>query len=57
MSEKIDPELVDDRDVQEEDVLMGELPEYDPTEFELPDDYEYVEVDEEGDENGDEDEA
>lgn len=52
MSEKIDPELVDDRDVQEEDVLMGELPEYDPTEFELPDDYEYVEVEEDGEEDG-----
>lgn len=53
MSEKIDPELVDDRDVQETDIEPVTLPEYDPSEFELPDDYEYVEVDEEGDEDGD----
>lgn len=47
MTDKKDPELVDDRDAKEEDIDEIELPEYDPTEFELPDDYEYVE---EGDE-------
>lgn len=52
MIEKIDPELVDDKDDDEiEDaVIPFPLPEYDPAEFELPDDYEYVE--EEGEENG-----
>lgn len=53
MKEKIDPELVDDRDVEETDIDAVELPEYDPSEFELPDDYEYVVESEEGDENGD----
>ena len=57
MTKKIDPELRDDRDEVATDVPQIELPEYDPSQFELPDDYEYVEVDEEGDENGDEDEA
>lgn len=50
MTEKIDPELVDDRDVQETDIAPVELPEYDPSDFELPDDFEYVEED--GDEDG-----
>ena len=51
MTEKIDPELVEDRDVHEEDVAAPvDLPDYDPEDFELPDDYEYVE--EEGDEDG-----
>lgn len=53
MKEKIDPELVDDRDVQETDAEAVELPEYDPTEFELPDDFEYVEEDEEDGEDND----
>lgn len=57
MSEKIDPELVDDRDVHEEDIAEIDLPEYDPSEFELPDEYEYVEVDEEGDSDASENEA
>lgn len=48
MSHKIDPELVDDRDVQETDIEPVDLPEYDHEQFELPDDYEYVEVDEDG---------
>lgn len=49
MTEKIDPELADDRDVHESDVAAVDLPEYDPEDFELPVDYEYVE---EGDEDG-----
>lgn len=44
--EKIDPELAEDRDVQEEDIEPVDLPDYDPAQFELPDDYEYVESDE-----------
>lgn len=51
MEEKRDPELADDLDVQETDIDLVELPDYDPTDFELPDDYEYVE---EGDDNGSE---
>jgi hypothetical protein len=47
MTDKKDPELVDDRDVKEDDIAEIELPEYDPSEFELPDDFEY---EEEGDE-------
>lgn len=53
MTEKIDPELVDDRDLREVDVENLPLPDYDPSEFELPDDYEYVEVDEDGEDDGD----
>lgn len=54
MTEKIDPELVAD---EHDEVLVDRvepvvLPDYDPEDFELPDDYEYVE--EEGDENGSE---
>lgn len=49
---KIDPELVDDRDVRETDTPPVQLPEYDPSDFELPDDYEY-EDEEEGEEDGD----
>lgn len=41
MKEKIDPELADDLDVSEDDIEPVELPDYDPTDFELPDDYEY----------------
>lgn len=48
MTEKIDPELVDDREVEETDTEPVELPEYDPALFELPDDYEWVEVEENG---------
>lgn len=49
MSEqKIDPELVDDRDDTVEEVPVEvDLPEYDPLQFELPEDYEYVEEDDE----------
>jgi hypothetical protein len=47
---KIDPELVDDRDVQEEDHTLVQLPEYDPGQFELPDDFEYEEDEEDGSE-------
>lgn len=37
----IDPELVDDRDVSEtDDYPEVELPDYDDSQFELPDDYE-----------------
>lgn len=48
MSEqKIDPELVNDLDEPfQEDVPDVDLPEYDPLQFELPEDYEYVEDDE-----------
>lgn len=54
MTEKIDPELVDDKDdeVVVDRVEPVDLPDYDPEDFELPDDYEYVE--EEGEENGSE---
>lgn len=53
MTEKIDPELVDDRDDApvSDDVAAFPLPEYDPEDFELPDDYEH---EEEGDDNGSE---
>lgn len=47
VEQDIDPELIDDRDVSETDIAPVELPEYDPTQFELPDDeYEYEEGDE-----------
>jgi len=56
MSEKIDPELVDDKDdsVVDDTVPEVDLPDYDPTEFELPDDYEFVEDEEDGDDDGSE---
>lgn len=48
VEQDIDPELVDDREVSDEDLpVQIDLPDYDPTQFEFPDD-EYV--DEEGDE-------
>lgn len=47
-NEKIDPELVDDRETQDVDIDEIELPEYDPEQFELPDDFEFTE--DEGDE-------
>jgi hypothetical protein len=50
MTEKQDYELVDDRDVHETDIPEVPLPEYDAAQFELPDDYEYVE--DEGEDNG-----
>ena len=53
MTEKRDPELADDRDVEETDIEPVDLPDYDPTPFELPDDFEWVEV-EEVDEDGSE---
>jgi len=46
----IDPELVDDRETHDEDVEPIELPDYDHSQFELPDDFEYTEED--GDEDG-----
>lgn len=51
VKQDIDPELVDDRDVEESDTEPVELPDYDPTQFELPEDYEdFDEDEEEGDE-------
>lgn len=50
MTEQIDPELADDRDNDESDVAEVELPDYDPSQFELPDDFEYSEEDDEEDE-------
>lgn len=43
VKQEIDPELVDDRDVDEADQSVVILPDYDDTQFELPDDFEYVE--------------
>lgn len=43
---KIDPELVDDRDVAETDIDPIDLPDYDPAQFELPEDFEYTEDEE-----------
>lgn len=40
---KKDPELVDDRYADETDDTVVEVPEYDHSQFELPDDYEYTE--------------
>lgn len=53
MTEKIDPELVHDEDDKtvSDTVEPVVLPEYDPEDFELPEDYEY---EEEGEENGSE---
>jgi hypothetical protein len=51
MTQKQDYELVDDRDVHEVDTPPVDLPDYDPAQFELPDDYEYVEEDE-GEDDG-----
>lgn len=53
MTEKIDPELVEDKD---DEVVVDRsepvtLPDYDPEDFELPVDYEF---EEEGEENGSE---
>lgn len=53
-NQTIDPELVDDREVQEVPLVEVEIPDYDPNQFELSDDYEYT--DEDGDDDGDEDE-
>lgn len=47
VEQDIDPELRDDRDLPTVEDAVVELPDYDPAQFELPDDYEYVE---EGDE-------
>lgn len=47
VEQDIDPELVDDRDLHEEgEDEVIELPDYDPTQFEFPDD----EYESEGDE-------
>ena len=53
MTEKIDPELVADAEDERvsDDVAPVVLPDYDPTDFELPDDYEF---EEEGEEDGSE---
>lgn len=53
MTEKIDPELVDDANDEQvsDEVAPVTLPDYDPADFELPDDYEF---EEEGDDNGSE---
>ncbi len=52
-NQEIDPELRDDRDETVEEVpLEVDLPEYDPLQFELPDDFEYTE-ELDGEENGD----
>lgn len=40
---QIDPELVDDRAVEETDVEVVDLPEYNHEQFELPEDFEYTE--------------
>lgn len=45
VEQDIDPELVDDREFYDTDVTPVELPEYDPTQFEEPDD-EYVDEEE-----------
>lgn len=47
MDYDIDPELVDDRETHDDDVEAFELPDYDPTQFELPDDYEDGDEDDE----------
>lgn len=47
---KTDPELVDDLDTRDEEVVFAfDMPEYDPIQFELPEDFEYYE--EEGDDD------
>lgn len=53
MTEKIDPELVEDKDDApvEDNIAPVALPDYDPADFELPEDYEF---EEEGEENGSE---
>lgn len=48
VEQDIDPELVDDRDVEADEDEVVELPEYDPAQFELPDDD--YEEEEDGDE-------
>jgi hypothetical protein len=46
--QKIDPELVDDLDTRDEEVEVAfDMPEYDPTQFELAEDFEYEEDGEE----------
>lgn len=48
VEQDIDPELVDDRDEQAENDEPVDLPDYDPTQFDDPDDdYEHVEEDDE----------
>jgi hypothetical protein len=46
-----DPELFDDPEEGVGEEVEVELPDYDESRFELPDDYEWVETDE-GDEHG-----
>lgn len=50
----IDPELVEDEVADEAVVEEVELPDYDPSQFELDEDFEYT--DEWGDDDGSEDE-
>jgi len=45
MNKNIDPELVDDRDNDETDIEPVDLPDYDGSQFELPEDYEFAEDD------------
>ena len=47
VEQDIDPELADDREVADDEIGEVDLPDYDPTQFEFPDD-DYVdeEVDE-----------
>ena len=53
MSDKIDPELADDKDIDaEEDIPEVELPEYDHSQFEVADDFEYVEETEDEEDGG-----
>lgn len=52
-NQKIDPELVDDRNVHEVGDVFVDIPEYNPEQFELPDDFEYTEeLDGEGEVDG-----
>ena len=51
MTQNIDPELVDDRETQETEVESITLPEYNSSEFEVSDDYEWDEPEDDGDED------
>lgn len=45
IAQDIDPELVDDRETEDDAQVVFDLPDYDPTQFEYPDD-DYEEGDE-----------
>lgn len=49
--DKIDPELADDRSAEDTEITPVSLPDYDPSDFELAKDFEYVE-EEDGEEDG-----